>query len=90
MEGSSLLTNLVLMIFISIIIVYVLRLIKMPPLIGFLIAGTLLGPHCFGLIANLNTIKTIAEIGVILLLFSVGLEFPINEFKRYSRLAFIG
>ncbi|MBI2026521.1 MAG: cation:proton antiporter [Deltaproteobacteria bacterium] len=90
MVDTQILQHLVFIIFISINIVFFLRRLRMPPLVGFLIAGALLGPYGFGLIKDPSEIKTIAEIGIILLLFSIGLEFPIHEFKRYSKLALWG
>ncbi|MBI2608343.1 MAG: cation:proton antiporter [Deltaproteobacteria bacterium] len=87
---ATLLSHLVVIILVALIVVYLLKFIKVPPLIGFLLSGTLLGPHGLSIIQNSQDINTIAEIGVILLLFSIGLEFPLNDFKRYFKLALFG
>ncbi len=90
MLENSLLSNLVIIIFIAIVVVYFLRRLRIPPLVGFLIAGALLGPNGFAIIKKASQVNTLAEIGIILLLFSVGLEFPFNEMKRFKNLAVIG
>ena len=53
-------------------------------------AGTLLGPYGLAIIQKTSDINAIAQIGVILLLFSIGLEFPLSEFKKYRLLAVVG
>ena len=47
----------------------------LPPLVGYLIAGMLLGPHAPGALGNVELASQLAEIGVILLMFGVGLHF---------------
>ncbi|HLD74136.1 MAG TPA: cation:proton antiporter [Bdellovibrionota bacterium] len=90
MGEISLLTHLVVIVLIAIFIVVLLGRLRIPPLVGFLTAGTLIGPYGFALIQNTADIQIIAHIGVILLLFSIGLEFPLNEFKKYRLLAVLG
>ena len=58
--------------------------VSMPQVVGALIAGVLVGPSCFGLIAETDFIAYTAEIGVILLMFSAGMDTDINEIKRNS------
>lgn len=58
------------------------RRIQMPQVVGALIAGLLLGPACLGWLQETNLIKSIAEIGVIVLMFSAGLETDIKELKK--------
>ena len=48
---------------------------KLPSVMGYLIAGILIGPHGLGMISNVSSVKELAEIGVVLLLFVIGLEF---------------
>lgn len=59
----------------STLLIFLLNKIKIPSILGFLLSGFILGPFGLGLLKDLETIKVIAEIGVILLLFTVGLEF---------------
>jgi CPA2 family monovalent cation:H+ antiporter-2 len=60
--------------------------LKQPLIIGYLIAGIIISPFTFGLISSDTTfISVFAEIGVILLLFTIGLEFPIRKLKALGR-----
>ena len=56
--------------------------VSMPQVVGALLAGILVGPSCLGLIAETEFIVYAAEIGVILLMFTAGLETDVNEFKQ--------
>ena len=56
--------------------------IRLPSIMGFLIAGILIGPHGLGLIGNPASVEKLAEIGVILLLFIIGLEFSISHLLK--------
>lgn len=58
--------------------------VSMPQVVGALIAGVLVGPSCLGLIAETDFIAYSAEIGVILLMFSAGMDTDINEIKKNS------
>jgi CPA2 family monovalent cation:H+ antiporter-2 len=59
------------------------RLIQ-PLVIGFIVAGIIIGPHTppLSLIHEVDAFNLFAEIGVVLLLFTVGMEFPINKLKK--------
>jgi CPA2 family monovalent cation:H+ antiporter-2 len=59
-----------------------LRRMRLPPVVGFLIAGVVVGPGGLGLVTDRNTIVGVAEVGVILLLFTVGLKLKISELWR--------
>jgi CPA2 family monovalent cation:H+ antiporter-2 len=82
MHELVLLKSLVIILGISAVVVFVLHRIKIPSIVGFLLAGMLLGPHGLHLIKDINTIQTFAEIGVILLLFTIGLEFSLSKFLK--------
>jgi CPA2 family monovalent cation:H+ antiporter-2 len=58
--------------------------LKQPMVIAYIAAGMIIGPHTppFSLITQTETLQLFAEIGVILLLFVVGMEFPINKLKK--------
>jgi len=64
---------------ISAIAIYILGRLKIPSIVGFLIAGVILGPYGLGLIKNVHEVEIFAEIGVILLMFTIGLEFSIKD-----------
>lgn len=65
------------------------RKIEMPQVVGALVAGIVLGPVCFNIVQESSFISEIAEIGVIVLMFSAGLETDINELKRTGKKSFI-
>ena len=75
---------------VSVFIAYVCYRLRLVPIAGFLIAGVLIGPGAFGLVEDLELINTLAEIGVILLLFTIGVEFSLDKLARIGRLIFIG
>jgi CPA2 family monovalent cation:H+ antiporter-2 len=76
------LKSLIIVLGISAVVVFALHRMKIPSIVGFLAAGMLLGPHGLHLIRDINTIQTLAEIGVILLLFTIGLEFSLSKFLK--------
>ena len=65
--------------------------LKQPMVIGYIIAGMLIGPHTppFSLILNLDVLNLFSEIGIVLLLFVVGMEFPIEKLKNIGRRAIV-
>ncbi len=69
---------------------YLTQRIGLSPIVGYLIAGVALGPHTPGFIANQMLAEQLAEIGVILLLFGVGLQFKIEELLAVRRVALPG
>lgn len=80
--GLEFLKTLVLIFGVSACIVFVLHKLRIPSIVGFLIAGTFLGPHGFGFIQDVHEVELLAEIGVILLLFTIGLEISLKNLKR--------
>jgi CPA2 family monovalent cation:H+ antiporter-2 len=61
---------------------YVLNRINVPPLVGYLLAGVLLGPHGLAFVKDVDTVEALAQVGVVLLLFTVGLELPLSSLRR--------
>jgi len=66
------------------------RRLKLPVILGYLAAGIFIGPFGFGFIGELDTVQTVATVGVVLLLFTLGLEFSLDELKKMGRIALIG
>ncbi|NNE70059.1 MAG: sodium:proton exchanger [Rhodothermales bacterium] len=75
---------------VSVIIAYVCYRLRLVPIAGFLIAGVLIGPSALGLVQNQELVDILAEIGVILLLFTIGIEFSLDKLSRLSRAIFVG
>jgi CPA2 family monovalent cation:H+ antiporter-2 len=82
MQEFVFLKSLVIVLGISAFVVFILHRIKIPSIVGFLLAGMLLGPHGLHIIRDTETIQVLAEIGVILLLFTIGLEFSLSRFLK--------
>ncbi|MBQ9981392.1 MAG: cation:proton antiporter [Oscillospiraceae bacterium] len=63
--------------------------INLPQVVGALMAGLILGPACLGLVEKTEFISSLSEIGVIVLMFSAGLETDIGELKKCGKASFI-
>ena len=74
--------DLALLLLVSLPINVLFHRIRLPSIMGFLVAGILIGPHGLGLIGNPASVENLAEIGVILLLFIIGLEFSISHLLK--------
>ncbi|GAI19503.1 unnamed protein product, partial [marine sediment metagenome] len=66
------------------------RLLKLPTVIGYIIAGVVIGPYALGLVQNSNDIRLLAVVGVVLLLFTLGVEFSLRELKKIRNVAIFG
>ncbi|MDB5991371.1 MAG: transporter, monovalent cation:proton antiporter-2 family protein [Herbaspirillum sp.] len=64
--------------------------LRMPPLVGYLVAGICVGPHTPGFVADANLAQELAEIGVILLMFGVGLHFSLKDLLSVKAIAIPG
>lgn len=84
------LKSLVLILCISAIIVFVLGRLRISSIVGFLTAGIIVGPHGVHLISDVKDVELFAEIGVILLMFTIGLEFSLKHLLKLRRSIFGG
>jgi len=66
------------------------RLLKQPTVLGYIIAGIVIGPYALGLVQNSNNIRLLAIVGVVLLLFTLGVEFSFHELKKIRNVAILG
>jgi CPA2 family monovalent cation:H+ antiporter-2 len=71
-------------------VVFLFHRLHMASIVGYLIAGVLLGPSMFGVVGDVELIEVLAEFGVILLLFSLGIEFSLEELLKVRRVVFLG
>jgi len=85
-----LLYDLVLMLALSIGVIFIFNKLKLPTILGFLATGMAFGPSALGLIEASHEIEILSEIGVILLLFIIGLEFSLSSLARIKKVVFIG
>lgn len=74
----------------SVLVLFVCHRVRIPTIVGFLLTGILAGPHGLGLVRAVEVIETLAEVGVVLLLFAIGLEFSLKGLLQIRRLAFWG
>jgi CPA2 family monovalent cation:H+ antiporter-2 len=87
---THVLAELVLVFGVALIAAYLARLARAPSLVGFMVAGALLGPGGFGLIEDRHDIEILAEIGVVLLLFGIGLKISLRELWQLKRYVVVG
>lgn len=64
--------------------------IRVPTIVGYLVTGVIAGPHLLGLVGSNHQIELLAEIGVVLLMFTIGLEFSINHLLKIRKIVFAG
>ena len=86
MHDISYLNDILIMLFASVAIVVIFKQIGLSPAIGYLVAGTAIGPFGLGFLENSDITKSIAELGVVFLLFALGLELTFSrlmEMKKY-------
>ena len=79
---ESLLRELFIIALLSTVVIFACSRVKIPPIVGFLITGAALGPSSLGLVRDLHTVDMLAEVGVVFLLFSIGMELSIGELIR--------
>ena len=84
MEQHDLLADLVIVFIVSGCAVYLFQQIHLPVVGGLLLAGLLVGPYGLQLVGDVRRVETLAEIGVVVLLFTVGLEFSLSRLWRMS------
>jgi len=75
---------------VSVIVTILLGRLKLPVVAGLVLSGALVGPHGFSLAKDLKAIELIAEVGVVFLLFTIGLEFSLNRLKHIFRQVALG
>lgn len=74
----------------SILVLLLCHQIKLPAIVGFIITGILCGPHGLGLVDAESEVQVLAHLGIVLLLFSVGMEFSFKKILEYKRYFVIG
>jgi CPA2 family monovalent cation:H+ antiporter-2 len=90
MNQLPVLGELLILASISLAVVMLVRRVRLPATVGFIVAGVIIGPGGFGLIRDPELVHTFADIGVVMLLFTVGLEFTLADLGRIGRGAVIG
>jgi CPA2 family monovalent cation:H+ antiporter-2 len=71
----GLITNILIVFAVALLVGMVFNRIKVPPLVAFILTGAIVGPYGFSIIRGQDQVASLAELGIILLLFTIGLEF---------------
>ncbi|MCC3158004.1 cation:proton antiporter [Hymenobacter sp. 15J16-1T3B] len=90
MSSSSVLYDLLIILLLSVGVTLLFNRIKLPSIIGFLVTGMLAGPYALALVKAPHKVDHIAELGVMLLMFTIGLEFSVHSLMRIKRAVFLG
>ena len=85
MPDVHLLEELLIVLAVTVFIVYLFQKARIPAIVGFLLAGVVIGPVGFGLIEEVGQVETLADIGLALLLFTIGIEFSLKTVAAMQR-----
>ncbi len=88
MHEFTIIREIVIILSVSLLIIFLFKKINIPSILGFLVAGMIIGPYGFHLISDMQNIQVMAEIGVILLLFTIGLEVSLGKLMKMRRMLF--
>ena len=89
MESYTYLLDLALILLSTKVFGLLTRRVRLPQVVGALLAGLILGPACLGILHQTDFIYQVSEIGVIVLMFCAGLETDIDELKRTGKASFV-
>ena len=89
--GDLVVMDLAVIMFVAAIMMAITYKLKQPMVIGYILAGMIIGPYTlpFSLVSSIETINLMAELGIIMLLFGVGLEFPIAKLRSIGRVSLV-
>ncbi|MGE3526456.1 MAG: cation:proton antiporter [Gemmatimonadales bacterium] len=85
-----LLTDLLFLLLVSVPTAFICHRLRIPMIVGFMIVGMIVGPHGLGMVRDPDAVEVLADIGVALLLFVIGLEFSLRRLLHMRRLLFLG
>ncbi len=88
--GIELLTDILIIFSISVVVLYICHRLSIPTIVGFLISGILAGPHGLGLIGAVHEVELLAEVGVVLLLFTIGIELSFAKLLKIRKTVLVG
>lgn len=85
MPDIDLVEELLIVLAVTIAIVYLFQKMRVPAIVGFLLAGVVIGPGGWGLITGVSQVETLADLGLVLLLFTIGIEFSLETILSMQR-----
>lgn len=86
----EILKDIVIILALSTLVNFIFTKIKIPTLVGYLLTGILAGPSMLGIIGSQYEIEVMAEVGVVILLFTIGLEFSLKHLVKIRKIVFFG
>lgn len=86
----KLLFDIVIIFCLSIVVVFIFHKLRLPAIIGFLLTGLIAGPYGFEMISTVHQVELLAEIGILLLLFTIGIEFSFKEILQLKKPVLVG
>lgn len=89
-HSVPLITTLAVALGLALLLGFLAQRTRLPPVVGYLLAGIIIGPHTPGFVADLPLAQQLAEIGVMLLMFGVGLHFSLDDLRAVRRIALPG
>jgi CPA2 family monovalent cation:H+ antiporter-2 len=72
----------------TVVVIIVCRLLRLPPILGYVVVGIAVGPHALGWVPDNADVRFLAEFGIVFLLFSIGLEFSLPQLNAMRRAVF--
>jgi CPA2 family monovalent cation:H+ antiporter-2 len=85
-----LLNDIIIIFGLSIVVLFICHRFRVPTIVGFLLTGILAGPHGLRLIEAVHEVEILAEVGVVLLLFTIGIEFSLKNLLRIKKSVLLG
>ena len=85
-----LLNDIVIIFGLAIIVLFICHRLHIPVILGFLVTGILVGPYGLGLVKEIHEVEILAEIGIVLLLFTIGIEFSFKKLLQIKKTVLIG
>jgi CPA2 family monovalent cation:H+ antiporter-2 len=80
-----LLKDIIIILFLAVILIVITAKLRFPSIIGFLLTGIIIGPSALRLVETTSEIEVLAEIGIIMLMFTIGLEFSLTKIKEMKK-----
>lgn len=88
--ATDLLTDILIVLGLTVAVVYICNRFRLPTIVGFLISGILAGPHGFALIGDVRDVEVLAEVGIVLLLFTIGIELSFARLLQLKKSVLMG
>ena len=86
----GLIANILIVFAVALVVGMIFNRIRVPPLVAFILTGAIVGPYGFSIITGQDQVATLAELGIILLLFTIGLEFSFKDLWKIRAIAIVG